>query len=113
MKTSVFYEKGNILHMSYCFITCRLSQPHSRTYWCAATAILCGGQCNEGEVLVHRSKVCPLSPLGHELLGSTEQNKREKVTFIIEVIAGGVFLRCLSFSQLLSSRQRTCEALLE
>lgn len=76
------YELHFLLHEGGFFSQ---SQPvklllNSRTYWCAVTAILCGGQCNEAEVLFHRSKVCLLSQRGHELLGSTQQNtKREKV----------------------------------
>lgn len=43
------------------------------THWYAVTAILCGGQCDEVHVLVHRSKVCLPSPLGHELLDSEDR----------------------------------------
>lgn len=39
-------------------------------YWCAVTAIPCGGRCGEVQKLAHRSQVCLLSPLEPELLGS-------------------------------------------
>lgn len=45
------------------------------THWYVVTTILCGGQCDEVRVLVHRSKVCLLSPLGHELLDSEGRAK--------------------------------------
>lgn len=49
------------------------------THWYAATAILCGGQCDEVRVPAHRSQVCLLSPLGHELLDSRKQKGKKEL----------------------------------
>lgn len=55
----------------------------SHAYWCAVTAILCGGQCGEDDALAHRSQVCLLSLLGYERLDSVkEKDKRAHLGYI-------------------------------
>lgn len=64
------------------------------THWYVVTAILCGGQFDEVEVLPRRSKVGLLSPLGDELLDSGRQKKEDQLSaktvfnFFISKVSG-------------------------
>lgn len=91
-------------------ITCDVDMV-CNTHSCAVTTILCGGQCDEGEVPARRSKVGLLSPLGYERLDSDDKGEKKRHVQILKRPGADTELSSVNSAFTLQHTAVTCRPL--